>query len=185
MIEPSPTRKPQVSRSVLEGLFVHALEPEGAFARELSEAGIDAALQQPRAPQELLVRGLDVAWRHRFPRLSRNEAWQRLGRLFIEGYFRTTVGQLIAFAVPALRPTRFVSMIPSYVRTGLEDVTTEVKLLGPQRAQVTLGGGHEGCAWLLAGVLEVCFERMSVPARLEPAWERPLARLGLTWGTEA
>jgi uncharacterized protein (TIGR02265 family) len=175
--------EPMVARSVLEGLFVHALQPEGAFAEELNAAGFDAATQAPRYPQTVLVRGLDVAWQHRFPTLSRDEAWRELGKLFIEGYFQTTVGRLIGFSVPALRPTRFVSMIPSYVRTGLLDMRTEVKMLGPQRAVVTLTGGHQGCAWLLAGVLEVCFQRMSVPCRFEPAWEEPVARLTLSWGT--
>jgi uncharacterized protein (TIGR02265 family) len=181
----SALQEPMVARSVLEGLFVHALQPEGAFAKELHAVGFDAGKQAPRYPQKVLVRGLDVAWQHRFPALSRNEAWQQLGKLFIEGYFQTTVGRLIGFSVPALRPTRFVSMIPTYVRTGLLDMRTEVKMLGPQHARVTLIGGHPGCAWLLAGVLEVCFQRMSVPCRFEPSWEEPVALLTLSWGTAA
>jgi uncharacterized protein (TIGR02265 family) len=178
-------QEPMIARSVLEGLFVHALQPEGAFAQELNAVGFDVAAPNPRYPQQVLVRSLDVAWQHRFPTLSRDEAWRQLGRLFIEGYFQTTVGRLIGFAVPALRPTRFVSMIPTYVRTGLLDMRTEVKMLGPQRAHVSMVGGHPGCAWLLAGVLEVCFQRMSVPCRFEPAWEDAIAQLTLWWGTDA
>jgi uncharacterized protein (TIGR02265 family) len=176
---------PMVARGVLEGLFVHALRPEGAFAEELSSVGFDVAAPAPHYPQQVFVRSLDVAWQHRFPTLSREEAWRELGRLFIGGYFQTPLGRLIGFAVPALRPTRFVSMIPAYVRTGLLDLRTEVKMLGPQHAQVSMVGGHAGCGWLLAGVLEVCFQRMSVPCRFEPAWEDAIAQLTLWWGTDA
>jgi uncharacterized protein (TIGR02265 family) len=177
-----PQEEPMVAGGVLEGL-VHALRPEGAFAEELCAVGFDAARQAARYPQKVLVRSLDVARKHRFPTLPRQEAWRQLGKLFIEGYFQTAPGRLIGFSVPALRPTRFVSMIPIYVRTGLLGTRTEVKLLGPQSAQVIMTGGHPGCAWLFAGVLEVCFQRMSVPCRFEPAWEEPCAQLTLVWGT--
>jgi uncharacterized protein (TIGR02265 family) len=160
-----------VEASMFEGLYLRALrvEPASAFAAELAGAGYD--LGAPRARYDIGVWAacLDVAAARLYPELPRYEAWRRLGRTFISGYFETLIGRAIAAVLPWMYPERFVERVPQFLRTGLGGSTCEVDQPRPGEAVVHLFGPHPGAAFVLSGVLEECFARMGVEGAFTPA----------------
>lgn len=177
-----------VQASMFEGLFVHSLrtDPDGEFADQLRGVGID--LRDLRASYDISAwtAALDLCWRRQFAGLERFEAWRRLGRQFVEGYFQTVVGRFIAEALPLMNAGRFVQHIPLYVRTGLGGISCEVESTGERSATVMMRGPHEGSAHHLGGVLEICFERMKVAALIEPTSLGGVdSSLKLGWGPRA
>jgi uncharacterized protein (TIGR02265 family) len=172
--------------SMFEGLFVHALDVPDDFAAQLKGAGFDLADRQPSYDMDVWIACLDLASARLHGELPRYEAWRRLGREFVEGYFETMVGRLIAVTIPLMDAERFVARIPQYVRTGVGGTLTEVQQVGRGQAQVTLRGPHEGAAWVLTGVLEVCFERLERSATFAPESLGGVdSRIALTWDDEA
>jgi uncharacterized protein (TIGR02265 family) len=156
---------------MFEGLYVNALRvpAEGSFADDLRAVGIELRELRSVYATDVWRDGLDVAWRHCYPHLSRYEGWRRLGRDFINGYLQTVVGRFIASVLPLLTAERFVDRVPSFVRTGIGGSGCESVLMSPCSARVTLRGPHEGAAFLLAGVFEECFERMRIEAVFTPS----------------
>lgn len=148
--------------SMFEGLFVRALRVQSgsAFASDLRASGFDVEAVSPSYDISVWAACLDVAWQHVYPQESRDEAWRLLGRRFIEGYFKTAIGAVIAAVLPFMSPARFIDRVPFFLRTGLGGSNCEADLVGPGHARLTLIGPHPRAAILLAGVLEVCFERM-------------------------
>lgn len=148
--------------SMFEGLFLRALRVESgsAFASDLRSDGFDVDAVLPNYDISVWVTCLDVAWRHVYPYESRDEAWRLLGRRFIEGYFKTAIGAVIAAVLPFMSPGRFIERVPFFLRTGLGGSNCEADLVRPGHARLTLFGPHRRSAILLGGVLEVCFERM-------------------------
>jgi uncharacterized protein (TIGR02265 family) len=150
---------------MFEGLFRLALDvrPDSAFADELRAVGFDLRDLKSRYDKDVWTASLDVAARHQYPELERYVAWRQLGRDFIAGYFETMIGRLIAVVLPLTSPERFLQNVPAFVRTGTSGVTTDVDLNADARtATLTFDGPHAGSSALMAGVVEVCFERMKV-----------------------
>ena len=148
--------------AMFEGLFVRALDvdPSSGFAAELRAADFDVRDVRSHYDISVWTACVDIAWGHLFPELSRDEAWVRLGRRFIEGYFQTVIGGAIAAVLPFMSVSRFVERIPWFLRTGLGGSSAEVDLTGPSSAILTMKGPHARSSLLLSGVLEVCFERL-------------------------
>lgn len=173
-----------VDAGMFEGLFVRALAvaPTSAFAEELRRVGYDLERRDARLDVLVWVDAVDVAARHVYPGLPRDEAWVRLGRRFIEGYFQTLVGAGIAAVLPLMTARRFVERVPSFLRTGLGGSTADVELTAERAAVLTLHGPHERSAYLMAGVLEGCFERLGVTGTFRPSVvEGVTTRLELAW----
>jgi len=149
-------------RSMFEGLFLRALrvEPASALAVDLAGVGFDVMHLQPQYDISIWVASVDIAWRHVYPDQDRDEAWRLLGRRFIEGYFETAIGAVIAAALPFMCASRFVERVPFFLRTGLRGSSCEVDLCQPGHAVLTFNGPHSRSAILMQGVLEVCFERL-------------------------
>lgn len=173
---------------MFEGLFVRALavDPSGAFGADLRAAGYDLKGHEARYDIKVWSDCVDVATRHVYPELSRDEAWVRLGRRFIEGYFHTFIGGAIAAVLPFMSASRFVERIPSFLRTGLGGITADVDFTGPHAAVLTMNGPHERSALFLSGVLDVCFERLGVKGQFRPSVvEGVTTRLELSWTDRA
>ena len=148
--------------SMFEGLFVRALRVQAGseLAEDLRRAGFDLRRIQSHYDISIWAACVDVAWRHLYPRQSRDEAWRFLGRRFIEGYFETAIGAVIAAVLPFMGASRFVERVPNFLRTGLSGSTCEVDVLGAGHAVLKFVGPHPRSAILMAGVIEVCFERL-------------------------
>lgn len=169
---------------MFEGLFVRALavEPESDFSGELRAAGYDLKGHEARHDIAVWAACVDVAARHVYPELERDEAWVRLGRRFIEGYFHTFIGGAIAAVLPFMSVTRFVERIPSFLRTGLGGAHADVDFTGPHGAVLVMNGPHERSSLFLCGVLDVCFDRLGVKGTFKPSViEGIVTRLEISW----
>lgn len=170
--------------SMFEGLFVRALgvEPSSHFAAELRATGFDPSEVRPHYPMQVWTACLDLAWRHLYPESSRDEAWVRLGRRFIEGYFQTIIGGAIGAVLPFMSVARFVERIPWFLRTGLGGSSAEADLIGPRSATLTMTGPHARASLFLSGVLEVCFERLGARGTFKATeLGGDLSRLEISW----
>lgn len=155
-------------QSMFEGLFVRALRPTGAFKERLREKGYDLDRRQTSYPLAVFEDCLDVAAAELFPELDRAQAWERLGRLFIGGYFQTLVGRMISATLPFMSPRLFVGRVPRFMTTGLQGAEVRLEWTDARHATLTLLGVHELSSALMAGVLAECFARMKVsPVQLE------------------
>ncbi len=156
--------------SMFEGLFLRALrvEPGSELAVDLCRVGFDVTRLQSHYDISVWVASVDVASRHVYPQEDRDEAWRLLGRRFIEGYFKTAIGAVIAAAIPFMRASRFVERVPFFLRTGLRGSSCEVDFCGPGHAVLRFIGPHSRSAILMGGVLEVCFEQLGEQVTCTP-----------------
>lgn len=148
--------------SMFEGLFGKVLKPNGAFRDELKTVGFDVERIQPEYPMQVWVDCLDVTAKHRHPGVERFAAWRLIGRDFITGFLETIAGRLVAVAFPFLSPKTLVDRSPRFMRLGVKELEAKVTWRSANEAHLTLNGPHLGAAHLLAGVVEVCFERLKV-----------------------
>ncbi len=154
---------------MFEGLYVKVLKPQGAFQADLVKAGFDVTQVKPEYPMDVWVACLDVTARHLHPGQERYAAWRLIGHDFITGFLDTIVGRLVAVALPFLSPKAFIDRSPRFMRLGVKELESKVEWKGPQRAVVTLEGPHEGTAHLVAGVVDVCLERLKVTPSITPS----------------
>jgi uncharacterized protein (TIGR02265 family) len=179
---PTPTPTFTAQGSMFEGLYVKVLKPTGAFRDDLAKAGFDLHALRPEYPMDVWVACLDVTAKHLHPTLKRFAAWRLIGRDFITGFLDTIVGRLVAVALPFLSPKTFIDRSPRFLRMGVKELQAVVEWKGPRQAVVTLDGPHDGSGHLLAGVVEVCLERLQVTPTVTPSSLGGTAsRLVITW----
>jgi uncharacterized protein (TIGR02265 family) len=68
----------------------------------------------PRYPAKVWHDALEVAHRHLYPSMKREAAHRELGRKFIEGFFSTITGKVIAVALPFLGADALIKRIPKF-----------------------------------------------------------------------
>jgi uncharacterized protein (TIGR02265 family) len=90
--------------SAVEGMYVRALQPTGAFAEELKALGVDVKRLEPTYPTAVWQASIEVARRHVAGHLPQAAGYQLLGEKFIGGFFDTLVGKMIAIGLPLLGP---------------------------------------------------------------------------------
>lgn len=179
---PTPEREFTAQGAMFEGLFLRGPPPDEALLRELREGGYDHSAPRNAYPIAVWVHCMDVLWRRRHPALERFPAWTAIGRTFIEGYFETFIGRLIAVTLPFMSPRRFLDRVPNYMRTGLKETLVDVDWTGPTSVVITIDGATEGSAHIMVGVLDVCLQRLGVLARFEAiATGLGTSRLTVTW----
>jgi uncharacterized protein (TIGR02265 family) len=108
--------------TVFEGMFGRALKPTGKFVEDLRAIGYDPARPEIRYPTRVWRDALEVARRHCYPQLPAEQAQRMLGRRFVDGFFETIVGRLMAVAMPLIGTAMVCRRIPKYwaaVRTGI------------------------------------------------------------------
>ncbi|MDP1827411.1 MAG: DUF2378 family protein [Archangium sp.] len=149
-------------QAMFEGLYMRALQPEGAFKDRLREKGFDLDRQQVSYPMSVWSDCLDVTADELYPGRPRAESWQRIGRQFIDGYFSTLVGRMIAAMLPFLSAKAFLGRVPRFITTGLQGAVVKLEWVDEQHATLTIGGVHELSGAFMAGVLEGSFARMRV-----------------------
>lgn len=159
--------------SAFEALFVHVLQPTGAFALELAEAGFDPDWMQARYPSAVWYRCLDIGRRHTFPGLPPAEGFRRLGQAFMEGYFRTLIGRVVSAALPLYGLQRTLDRLPR-VWKGTQP-TTEVTVVkdGEHAWHVTLNSPGV-IPEFSAGVLEAAAAPVGAKITVEVVTRSPL-----------
>ncbi|HLT31976.1 MAG TPA: DUF2378 family protein [Myxococcaceae bacterium] len=91
-----------VDSTLFEAMFVRTLTPTGAFAEELRQTGFDLAQMQPKYPAPIWRRCVEVARRHTYPELPKEEGMRQLGRDFMKGYYGTLLGKVVSAAMPLI-----------------------------------------------------------------------------------
>lgn len=156
-------------QSMFEGLYMQALKPQGAFKERLREQGFDLDHQRTQYPIAVWVACLDVTSAELYPGQPRAVAWRHIGYQFVEGYFRTLVGRMIASMLPFMSPKRFLGRVPGFITTGLQGAAMTVDWRGANQVLISIDGVHSNSSALMAGVLEACFARMKLKGvELEP-----------------
>lgn len=157
---------PGVDNALFEGLFVRALDASGAFAAELAAAGYDRAAPVASYDGAVLVACLEVGHRHVYRALDAREAERELGRRFVGGFQQTILGRVVTTALPLLGPARFLPRLPTRFASLRRDASVEVKMTGPQSAQLTFADPWPLGAFF-AGVLSAALGLAKVSPRVD------------------
>lgn len=121
-----------VDYSVFEGLFVRVFNPDAKFAEDLKAIGFDLKHPQLRYPAKVWHDALQVAHRHVYPAMKKEEAHRELGRRFIEGFFSTITGKVIAVALPFLGADALIKRIPKFSSMASRGTEVAVRKEGDQ-----------------------------------------------------
>lgn len=159
-----------VYESSMEALYVRALRPlmSEACLKELAAAGLD--LSAPLRPQyraEDTYRFLPIVRAHLFPSLDDEEAYLRIGRLFLDGYFQTPLGVAVRVLLRLLGPERNVLRLPAYFEGGTSYLKVTVQKLAPGHFHLTISEVSVHPA-VTQGVLE---QAMKVAGARDPTVE--------------
>jgi uncharacterized protein (TIGR02265 family) len=141
---PLPAEPCVVYESVMEALYHRALRPlmSEDCLRDLAQAGLDlAAPLRPQYPVEDTVRYLQIARSHVYPDHDDEEAYRRMGRLFIQGYFQTALGGAVRMLLRLLGPERNLLRMPAYFEGGTSYMKVSVKKLAPGDFELAVSGG--------------------------------------------
>lgn len=156
----------QIDGSMVEGLFLRALQVSGPLADELRRIGIDLQHLAPHYPRAVFLAGLELAARLDYPSLAHPRALHELGRRTVEGFLSTLLGQVIGAAVVLGGADRVMAKLPRYARTGDASYDRiQVTKLGPGawRADVN---DPEALPDYFAGMTEAWLRRAHVTPTL-------------------
>jgi uncharacterized protein (TIGR02265 family) len=148
--------------SFFEGLFVRALEADGALADALHTVGVDVRQLQASYPIEVWNEALEVVWRQRFPQLEREAAYRELGRQLALGFTRTLVGKVVDVSLPLLGPDRFIQRIPSLSRLDTFEYQVQVAQLGERHYRVAYREDPDAKPDFMAGLFEEGLRRTGI-----------------------
>ncbi len=164
LVPPPAPREARTAAVFFESIFVHDLQAAGAFAQELKAAGFDPARMEVSYPAPLFLRCLELAQRHRFPRLSQSEAHRELGRSFARGLGHTLLGKVIVIAVPLLGPVRYLRRFPEHMKMSSGKHARVLPVQKGEREFVMEFHAAPVLPHFVAGVLEMGLRA----ARVEP-----------------
>lgn len=112
--------------AMFEAVFDWSLEPSGAFADALADAGYVASRPEVHYPSTVWKAALGVGRRFAFAQLEDDAAYRELGRACARGWFQTPLGPIFSEILPVLPPRAFFSRLESYARLGRTDTTVEL-----------------------------------------------------------
>lgn len=91
---------------------------DGDLRAEFRLLGVDFTRLQPAYPMETWEAGLELVWRACFRELTREEAWRRIGREFMQGYVQTPLGAARLLMGRALGVRRMMHRMGRNFRTA-------------------------------------------------------------------
>ncbi|MBF5045212.1 DUF2378 family protein [Aggregicoccus sp. 17bor-14] len=150
-----------IQGSAVEGLYVRALKPTGAFEEELRQVGVDVKRLEATYPLPVWYAAMRVALRHVAPHLPEEQGYRLLGDRFIAGFFDTLVGKLVAVGVPLLGPDKTLERLARTWSAAQPTLRAETRKVGDGLWQVTLqqaGVLPDFCS----GILEAGLSRANV-----------------------
>jgi len=164
----------RIAVNTFEALFLKALQVEGPVVAELKAVGFDVARLEPSYDVTVWRAALDVAGRHAYPDLSRDQADYQLGARLVDGYFDTLVGKVMLAAFPLLSAEALCKRLPRYFASGIDNVEKlpELEALGPGHFRVTLFGDG-GVPWFTCGAIDAVLARKQVQPRSTVADVQP------------
>ncbi|MBF5041513.1 DUF2378 family protein [Aggregicoccus sp. 17bor-14] len=156
MLEPlaAPPPSARTKGFVLESLF-RGLQVQGGFLDDLRQAGYDPFRPEVSYGTQVMRRCLDVAHRHLFPTLSKEEGRRQLGRRFVQGFAETQLGKMVVSGLPLIGPVRYLRRFPEHVKM---DAREEARVTAVQLGERSFRMEFRGDAFLtpdfMSGVLE-------------------------------
>lgn len=135
--------------SLFEGL-ARALQPEGTFAEDLRAVGFDVRAPKLRYPTAVLEATLDVAHRHLYPDLSREDAHRRLGQRMVDAFYETLFGKVVRTLFQALGPERF----PKTASMGTTGLQIKVERPAPGEVRLFFSARPPLLPHFIAGAME-------------------------------
>ena len=163
-----------VDAALFEGMFVRAMRPDPPFAAELKELGFDLGKMQPRYSMRVWRNSLNAARRRLFNERSEEKGYRALGNLFVEGYFETIIGKVLAIPFSLVPVEKVIERMPKTWHTARADLQLDPPVKeGPQRWRVTF---HDAFPMpdFIAGVVEGASRR----TRLKQGATVDIERLG-------
>lgn len=155
-----------VDGSIFEGLFLRVLKPQGAFKSQLKAAGFDADRPEPRYPEEVWGRALDVTRAHAFAHEDAAAAHRHIGHAMIEGYFDTILGRVTGGLMPVLGVGGTLKRLAKLWKVPQPGMEIIAEAEGPGRWRVAF---HDRVmtADLVAGILEAALRRADGTVNVE------------------
>lgn len=168
----------EVKSSVFEGMFTRALKPDAALREKLKVAGFDSDHVLDGYPRSVWRACVEVARQHLYADLSIPDGERKLGGHFVEGFFQTIVGRVMAVGFSAVGITRILQRIPRYAMAlGGNDI--KVILAGTTAMAHFTGAYHPH---FVAGALETGLSRAHPSLKVEVVRARASSfDLRLTW----
>ncbi len=139
--------------SLFEGL-ARALQPQGTFAEDLRAVGFDVRAPRLRYPTAVLEATLDVAHRHLYADLSREEAHRHLGQRMVDTFFETIFGKVVRTLFQVLGPERFLVRLPKIAPMGVTGLEIRVERPAPGDVRLFFRGRQHPLPHFIAGAME-------------------------------
>jgi uncharacterized protein (TIGR02265 family) len=155
-----------VQQSIFEGLFVKMLKPTGAFAEDLLRAGYDLKRQERIYPESVFKACVRIACRHVYPGMEEGAAMRLLGRRFIEGFFDTIAGRIVAVSLPVLGPVGLIRRLPRLWAMGTKGIKAEVREVTARQWLIEVHS-RNAMGDFDAGFVSYLLERMGVDPKVE------------------
>lgn len=156
---------PWTQASVFEALFQRALGGDATLAAALREKGVDVARLELRYPTALWCECVELARRHRFPKLHPAKGERALGRLLGEAFFGTLIGRVLSVGLPLLGPQRTLRRLSRSFAAVSTDVAIDVSEHG-DGTRVRFDEANPRPE-LVSGVLEVALGRSGFEGRID------------------
>lgn len=166
----------EVDGSLFEAL-ARVLRPEGAFAEELRAAGFDVRAPRMRYPNTILHSTLDIAHKHVYPDLSRDDAHRRIGQRMVSTFFETIFGRVVKTLLQVLGPERFLVRLPKIAPMGTSGLEVKVERPAPGEVRVFFRGPSLSPAFI-AGTVDMLSDGIQV--RVVPSGEPTAFELHMT-----
>lgn len=145
---------PTTDNNIFEGLFAKLLKPQGAFKADLRAAGYDVDNPELRYPTATWMACIEVAARHVYPELSREDAHRKLGQRFVGRYLTTILGRIIRTLVFALGVDKFIMQLPKVVALSSTGLTADAKKLDAPGEYSIVFRGESQSPDFIAGAFE-------------------------------
>jgi uncharacterized protein (TIGR02265 family) len=130
------TVSPRLDGSVFEGLFQRALRPTGAFAEALRVVGYNVDNPQRGYHHQVYYDALMVARQHACSSMSDSEAYQKLGRMQLEGFLTTILGRVSVVVAPIIGATALTRRLPRLWRSVDNVIEMKTEELSPTHFHV-------------------------------------------------
>ncbi len=174
--------EPMSRATVFECLFVRGLNADGALAELLLAEGVNLRDLEREYPIRVLNRCLDLTCAQLYPDLPVEDARERLGRAFVQGFVTTLMGRAVAAGLPLLGPVRYLRRFPDHVRLDDSPLRVTLVQLGERSFRMEFRNDFQVMSGFMSGVLLEWLKLTRVEATIATERQSPMSfDLHITW----